>query len=616
MSMEHESHAPQRPVAEGLHLPKGTLEAGLGRSEKDDKDGKDSKSAGKSERGTRFLPSSDKPPVAHVALGGEISGPGVRRGTEARTSDAVAAWQRLTNAERPIAPVKQEMAAAVLAAEAAGQREVDDDDEDAEADDRPAEARRMAEDAMPLEGNGEIPLQAAAPDTVAEPPEHLDNVLPFPMERIQAVTEVETVNETAVAEVTDINTYRQQQQERHAAVEQPPDMPPPLGPWMDSEHPRWPSTETADDDRSNVLQFPTPAGPPPGNGGSGGSGSNGGGEGGGYGPASEARRRSELAPAEVTPVGPAMPIGSERTSADVRKAAGTGLLLGYVAGRFGKNRAVKRAVEAATKRFQRKQRPRPLPSAARYDERAAMPSVANIVPLAAAAAVGAERPGTAARTEAVREQTKPRTEWLRSETVAPQTPPAERLALQPLAELLAAPAAAVALKSVSLRPAAERLSATPGAASEAALNKSQLLEMARTIKVEGVPLRDIYESKQIDDDGLRAVVEAYLRGGDVSQQVQKEVVEKQKQFERDPFNRKRSRGQLRDTLSGVSSKVIDATGSMAKTAGDVVGKAGKSLAGGAKQAQQKVTDGSETQQWAGIGAVVVIWAIILFLVIG
>jgi hypothetical protein len=95
--------------------------------------------------------------------------------------------------------------------------------------------------------------------------------------------------------------------------------------------------------------------------------------------------------------------------------------------------------------------------------------------------------------------------------------------------------------------------------------------------------------------------------------VQHEIIERQKQFERDPSNRRRSAG---GQLRGASHKVADATGSLAKAAAETAGKAGQSLAKGAKQAQQRLADGSETQQWVGIGSVVVIWAIILWLVFG
>lgn len=405
--MEYESHVPQRPLAEGLHLPKGALEAGLGRKDR-----------------------AEKTPVARVALGSEVRPSGDQRQTGNRASEAVSTWKRLIEEDRPV-------------------------------------TRRMSEDALPLEGQAEIPLQAAPHIPEVTSAEHLDTVMPFPMEHV-----------TAAGTAAGL--------ERTGSSDQPPDMPPPIAPWIGGGRPN-----------------------------------------------------------EQTPVG------------------------------------------------------------------------ANVVPLAAAAAVVGERwssgPGQA---EAVRQQTQPKAEWLQADTLAAGTPAAERLASQPLTELLAVPAAAVALKTAAASPSAERAPIAAGPNQETAMSKDQLMDMARIIMVDGVPLSETYQSKQIDDEGLRAIVETYLRGGDIKRQLQAEMVERQKQFERDPFNRKRSRGPLRDTLSGVSSKVADATGSLAKSASAVAGKAGKSLAGGSKQVQHKVNDGSEARQWAGIGAVVVIWAVILWLVFG
>lgn len=217
---------------------------------------------------------------------------------------------------------------------------------------------------------------------------------------------------------------------------------------------------------------------------------------------------------------------------------------------------------------------------------AAKPAAADIVPLATAAATVEQR------------QSRPHEGWLRGDTAA-TTPTAEVLAAQPLTELLAAPAAAVALKT--------------GAES---MTTPRMLELARTIVIDGTPLSEYYNAKQVDEAGLRAVIEAYLRGGDAAAQLQQEIVDKQIQFERDPYSRKHHRDEPQSRLRSVSGRVADAAGAVVKTAGSVAGKASQSLAQGAKQAKHTAHDGSEARQWVGIGAVVVIWAIILMLVLG
>jgi ElaB/YqjD/DUF883 family membrane-anchored ribosome-binding protein len=74
---------------------------------------------------------------------------------------------------------------------------------------------------------------------------------------------------------------------------------------------------------------------------------------------------------------------------------------------------------------------------------------------------------------------------------------------------------------------------------EHALKRSELLDLARSIRVDGVSVYEMFTAKRIDEEGLRKIIVAYLRGENLRQLIAGEVIRQQMKFERDP--------QLRDT---------------------------------------------------------------------
>jgi hypothetical protein len=66
------------------------------------------------------------------------------------------------------------------------------------------------------------------------------------------------------------------------------------------------------------------------------------------------------------------------------------------------------------------------------------------------------------------------------------------------------------------------------------MKKSELLEFAAKIEVEGTTLRRMYEGNVIGEKALRRVVAEFLRGGNFKRKLRREIVEKEKDFERDP----------------------------------------------------------------------------------
>lgn len=73
----------------------------------------------------------------------------------------------------------------------------------------------------------------------------------------------------------------------------------------------------------------------------------------------------------------------------------------------------------------------------------------------------------------------------------------------------------------------------------ATLNRAELLKVSEKIIVDGASLRQIYETKLVGEKGLRRLVQEHLKGGDIKKALRREIVEREIDFERDPFLRDR-----------------------------------------------------------------------------
>lgn len=81
------------------------------------------------------------------------------------------------------------------------------------------------------------------------------------------------------------------------------------------------------------------------------------------------------------------------------------------------------------------------------------------------------------------------------------------------------------------------------------MKRQELLKIASAIKVEGSSLKQIYETHLVGEKGLRRIIAEYLRGGDFRKALKRELMEREKDFERDP--------KLRD--QGSSQPIVPAT---------------------------------------------------------
>lgn len=69
------------------------------------------------------------------------------------------------------------------------------------------------------------------------------------------------------------------------------------------------------------------------------------------------------------------------------------------------------------------------------------------------------------------------------------------------------------------------------------LNRVQLLELSEKIIIDGTSLRKIYETHLIGERGMRHIVAEYMKDGDLKQALRQEIIERERDFERDPAMR-------------------------------------------------------------------------------
>ena len=69
------------------------------------------------------------------------------------------------------------------------------------------------------------------------------------------------------------------------------------------------------------------------------------------------------------------------------------------------------------------------------------------------------------------------------------------------------------------------------------LNRTELMDIARSVDIDGNNLLQIYETHLIGERGLRRLIIEYQKGGDLGEALKREVMEREMDFERDPAMR-------------------------------------------------------------------------------
>jgi hypothetical protein len=88
--------------------------------------------------------------------------------------------------------------------------------------------------------------------------------------------------------------------------------------------------------------------------------------------------------------------------------------------------------------------------------------------------------------------------------------------------------------------------------------RNELLELSEHIDVGSTNLRRVYETNLISEQSLRRLIEAKGRGGDIRAMLEREMVEKEMSYERDP--RLRNSTAVGSLAAGGAVKVLDDSG--------------------------------------------------------
>lgn len=92
------------------------------------------------------------------------------------------------------------------------------------------------------------------------------------------------------------------------------------------------------------------------------------------------------------------------------------------------------------------------------------------------------------------------------------------------------------------------------------MRKAELLDLAGKIEVEGTTLKQMYEGNVLGEKGLRRVMAEYLRGGNFKKFLTREIVEREKDFERDPKLRDQGSRDSVESKSTNLEKLLSKTG--------------------------------------------------------
>lgn len=126
------------------------------------------------------------------------------------------------------------------------------------------------------------------------------------------------------------------------------------------------------------------------------------------------------------------------------------------------------------------------------------------------------------------------------------------------------------------------------------MSSEELLDLAEKIHINGDNLRHIYETHLIGERGLHRLIEEYKKGGDLQEALRREMLERERDFERDPA--------MRDHVShGSEAAGKSATGLDDPAIQELLGKTGSTASGGAKSSDKdrKAANRYETSRRGG-----------------
>ncbi len=103
------------------------------------------------------------------------------------------------------------------------------------------------------------------------------------------------------------------------------------------------------------------------------------------------------------------------------------------------------------------------------------------------------------------------------------------------------------------------------------MRREDLLIVSEKIVVEGASLKDMYENSLFSERALRRLVSEYLKGKDIREQLRREIIEKEIDFERDPMLRDKNRSEASPQRRMLFERILETANTGGKfDSGDTV----------------------------------------------
>ena len=150
------------------------------------------------------------------------------------------------------------------------------------------------------------------------------------------------------------------------------------------------------------------------------------------------------------------------------------------------------------------------------------------------------------------------------------------------------------------------------------MDLSELLDVAESIRLEGVSVAEMYRAERIDDEGLRRIITEFLRGQHIDKIISEEILRQQLRYERDPQMRQvpltamqDSQAQHSQVYQPAQPRRVKRTQSMRHQADRIADR----LAGGIDRAVEATENNPNAAKTIGGILAVIVYFVILILII-
>lgn len=150
------------------------------------------------------------------------------------------------------------------------------------------------------------------------------------------------------------------------------------------------------------------------------------------------------------------------------------------------------------------------------------------------------------------------------------------------------------------------------------MDLSELLDVAESIRLEGVSVAEMFRAERIDDEGLRRIITEFLRGERIEKSISEEILRQQLKYERDPQMRQVPLTAMQDTQAQHTQAQRPSRarrGSRTQSMRHQADRIADRLAGGIDRAVEATENNPNAAKTIGGVLAVIVYFVILILII-